>query len=504
MKRTLPLVALLAATACSPDPATRFAQGRTAYDQHDFATAKTALADVLDRQPDNAPARLLYARTSLALGDGEAARSALTALPVAQRPGDYAALMGEAALLRGSPDDAVAALGGARDPAALRIRALAAIAGGDTARAATLFDEATAQAPRDARLLSDAARFRLGSGDVAGAQALVARALQADPGSYDAHLVDGQVSTARGDLAHAVRAYDDALGTWPGSLAALAGKAAVLGDLGRTTDMQALLDKLGEAGRKNLEIAYLQARAAAARNDWSTAHAILQAHERDLADNANAGMLYAQSFSRLGQPDQARAQLVPMVTRNPGNAVARRMLARVQLDLGDGEGAMRTLAPLIAGPAPGTGDLAMAAQAAQRGGRSDAAKPATGPQFPSPRALGAAMADADTALKAHNWATAAALYRQVLAATDGKNPLVLNNLAFAESELGNRDEALDHALRALAAAPGNASVMDTAGWLLFTTGKDRARGLQLLGDAAARAPSNAAIAAHLQAARGAR
>ena len=87
-----------------------------------------------------------------------------------------------------------------------------------------------------------------------------------------------------------------------------------------------------------------------------------------------------------------------------------------------------------------------------------------------------------------------------MAVTDGRNALVLNNLAFAQDQVGNKQVALDYALRALKQAPGNASVMDTAGWLMIQTGGDKARALQLLRTAAQKAPENATIAAHLAAA----
>ena len=81
--------------------------------------------------------------------------------------------------------------------------------------------------------------------------------------------------------------------------------------------------------------------------------------------------------------------------------------------------------------------------------------------------------------------------------TDGTNPLVLNNLAFAQSRLGNRAKALTYAERALKFAPNSASVMDTVGQLLIETRGDRGRALALLRRAAQAAPQNAAIRDHL-------
>jgi len=137
------------------------------------------------------------------------------------------------------------------------------------------------------------------------------------------------------------------------------------------------------------------------------------------------------------------------------------------------------------------------ADAARKAGDPDAASLAERARFPGPQELARTLADADAAMKAANWGNAIALYRRILSVTDGTSALVLNNLAFAESQVGNKPVALDLALRALKYAPQNPSVMDTAAWLLLETGKDRARALNLLRAAAEKAPGNATIRRHL-------
>ena len=115
-----------------------------------------------------------------------------------------------------------------------------------------------------------------------------------------------------------------------------------------------------------------------------------------------------------------------------------------------------------------------------------------------PRAIADALAKGDAAIKAGNWSGAIGAYESILASTDGKNVLALNNLAFAYSAAGNKPKALDIAKRALALAPENPSVMDTAGWLMFETGADKRRGLALLRSASQKAPGNTNIRAHLR------
>jgi len=139
------------------------------------------------------------------------------------------------------------------------------------------------------------------------------------------------------------------------------------------------------------------------------------------------------------------------------------------------------------------------APAARPGTAPDAAALAARARFPTPQELARTLADADAALKARNWGNAIAAYEKILSVTDGKNPLVLNNLAFAHDQVGNKQVALGYAERALRQAPQNASVMDTLAWLLVETGGDKARALQLLRAASAKAPANVMIRAHLAA-----
>ena len=74
---------------------------------------------------------------------------------------------------------------------------------------------------------------------------------------------------------------------------------------------------------------------------------------------------------------------------------------------------------------------------------------------------------------------------------------MLNNLAYAMGQAGDVDGALPLAEKALALAPDNASILDTAGWLALQQG-NRERAADLLRRAAATAPDNPAIRAHLR------
>ncbi|MCJ1959984.1 tetratricopeptide repeat protein [Novosphingobium mangrovi (ex Hu et al. 2023)] len=509
MKRVLPsalvpalaLALALSLAGCGLDPAEQMERARASYAAHDFTRARLDLVSLLQEEPQNEAARKLLVRTLLAMGDGEGARQALERIAPGQRSADHAVLLGEAALLRERPDEALGLVDGARGSGAQWVRGMAHLLEGDPAKARSAFARGLEEGPEDARLLADFARLELKEGHVPEARGLVDRALKVDPASREALLADGQVATAQGDLLRALEAYSAALEAYPGNLAALTGKAAILGDLGRTEDMQAVLDAVPEGTGASPELVYLRARLAGAQGDWAKVRGILQSRSEVVRTRDEAAILYARALVELDQDEQARAALQPVLTRTPSNVAARRELARIQIAQKDFAGALATLEPLVAKSTASASDRRLYAEAAKGAGRGDAAQAAQRARAPSPQALAAQLAEADTAMKAGNWANASALYKSLLAVTDGTNPLFLNNLALAESRLGRRQEGVAFALRALESAPENASVMDTAGWLLVETESDHARGLRLLEAAAKKAPDNATIAGHLASAR---
>lgn len=84
---------------------------------------------------------------------------------------------------------------------------------------------------------------------------------------------------------------------------------------------------------------------------------------------------------------------------------------------------------------------------------------------------------------------------QEILKTEPKNPVVLNNLAWAYGEEKDK-RALEYAEKALQIAPNNAGVMDTAGWLYAEQG-NTAKALSLLQKASAIVPDAQEIRYHL-------
>jgi tetratricopeptide (TPR) repeat protein len=259
--------------------------------------------------------------------------------------------------------------------------------------------------------------------------------------------------------------------------------------------MQQILDRLAAFAQGDRTILALRAKAAATRKDWAGVKTIVQGVETNLQANDPLRRLYGEAFLRLGQPELAIAQFTPIVRGQPGNREARRLLGEGLLAAGDAKGAMAALRPLAQGPAR-SADFAILAKTAQTLGDPAAKQYQARAVRLAAEALGNDLGRGSAAMAASNWAVAAHAYGRILAVTDGHNVMVLNNMAYAQLMMGNVDLALDFASRAVKLAPNNASVLDTAGWAQFKSGKDLAAAKGLLSKATRLAPANATITAH--------
>lgn len=497
MKRTLILPALLVLSACGDSPEQSFAKARHEFSAHDYAAARIHLAAALQERPGNRDMLLLQARTLLALGDGDGAGTALQTLIGARPPvGELAELASEAALLRKAPDVALGFLGDDVSVEAERLRALALIQKLDMTGAQQHFEKGLG-AGGSVRLFADYARFRLLSGDIAGADELAAKAVKAAPDGIDTLLVGAVLAVRHGNLQRALDLFVRAGKLYPSSIAALTGQAAVLGDLGRTDEMRTILTRAAALAPHDSTIVFLRARDALARKDWAGVRDVIQPMESSLPVVDPLRQIYGEALFNLGQHDQAIAQLDPIVRAAPGNREAVRFLAEAKLASGDAAGAAETLRPLANDPSARPEELMLMAKIAKANGDPAAASYEARARRPAPQSLGQDLADGDAAMRSGNWAGAVQAYDRLLAATDGKNVVVLNNMAYAQLMLGNNAEALDFAGRALKIAPDNPSVLDTAGWAQFRSGQDVGKARQMLRRAAQLAPKNATIRAHL-------
>jgi putative PEP-CTERM system TPR-repeat lipoprotein len=119
----------------------------------------------------------------------------------------------------------------------------------------------------------------------------------------------------------------------------------------------------------------------------------------------------------------------------------------------------------------------------------------------NPRNLPAMLLAANGFMEARKWPQAIRIYEGIRSRLGDRDAALLNNLAWAYMEQGNYDAAIPLAEKAWNLDKRNPATADTFGWILFKSGKDKARGLVLLEQASRGAPTDLQIQAHLQAAR---
>lgn len=382
MTRSLVLLALLATAACaqsSGTPAQMIARGEQALAAGQPRTARIEFLNAIKEEPNNPRLRLLQARAYLNLQDGVAAEAELRRAGQLGTPAtEMHHLLAHAFLLQGKPEPAAAEA--ARAPQvhaayAARMTGGARSALGDLTGAAQAYERAAALAPKDPDLWLDIARFRRGSGDIGGAIQAADRSVALRPDDIATLTLRGELTRGQYGLAAALPWFDRALELDKAYLPARLEKAATLGDMGRMREMLAET-RTALTQQPDQPLAYyLQAMLAARARNFPLARSLYQRTNGAL-DNLPAGMLLASAIDfQTGNVEQSVTRLSRLVTLQPNNDKARRLLAAAQVKRGDTAGAIETLRPLADRPDADAYALTLMGRALQQHGDSAAAAP---------------------------------------------------------------------------------------------------------------------------------
>lgn len=372
---------LLGTAACSNasggSAAGAYERGVAALEAGQPRTARVEFMNALQADPTNGKARLMQARTYLALGDGTAAESELlrareSGIPVEETRH----LMAHALLLLGQPERAVeeAAAAPPRHAAdAARIRGRALMALGRGGEAAEAFNSAIAAAPDSSDVWTDVGRFRRANGDLAGALEAADKAVAADPRDTAALVLRGELTRSQYGLQAAVQWFDRALEIDPANVPALLERATTYGDLGRMRDMLADSRSVLSLSNGHPVAYYLQAMLAARAKKFELARSLYQRTEGRMEETP-AGMLLASAIDyQTGNVEQAVNRLERLVAKQPGNRKARRLLAASQWRMGDAAATIATLRPIADRPDADSYSLSLIGRALEKQGDSQAA-----------------------------------------------------------------------------------------------------------------------------------
>ncbi len=349
------LAGLVTAPAYAADRAASraaLAKGVERFNAHDLSGARVELLNAVAADPGYAAARMVQARILIDLGDGTGARATLDrAVAVGTAPETVRHLLAHALLIEGDPDAALKALEPGTPPRyaayAARVRGLAFAAKSDVAETIAAFEDAARRDPKSAQLWADVGRFRIDTGDLAGAIDAGKRALQLDPRNIDALVLSGELVRGQYGLIAALPWFERALTVDPNNLPALVALAATQGDVGQNGAMLATTRRILSLDAKNPWAFYFQATMAARAGKTDLARGLMQRTGDRLGGEAGPQLLNAALDLEAGAYERAIATLKPLVAAQPPNIRLRRMLGAALWGAGDAQGTVETLGPLI-------------------------------------------------------------------------------------------------------------------------------------------------------------
>ena len=180
-----------------------------------------------------------------------------------------------------------------------------------------------------------------------GATQAAARAVALAPADPAALTLQGEVVRARYGLTAGLPWFRAALARDAYYHPALIQYAATLGDLGRASDAVAATRTALVSEPGSPEALYLQAVIAARAGQYALAQHALQLTGGALAARPSVALLDGALAYAQGRPQRAVRVWSRLVTMQPMNVAARRLLALAQIGIGDRAAALATLRPIL-------------------------------------------------------------------------------------------------------------------------------------------------------------
>lgn len=363
------------------DPAGALVRAQQYEASGDMAAARVEAMNAVDHAPDDEAAWRTLARTQLALGDGGGARRTVERSRSAGIPARRTRhLMAEALLLSGDVEGALAEtenVGIAPEffADAARIRGRAFQQQGALPAAAEAFTMAIEHNPENAELWIDIARFRLFTGERAGAIDAVDEALSLDPDDIDALLLKGRMVRDQYGLVASVAWFDRAIAADEDNVDALLERAATLGDIGRMTEMLETTRRVLALDTGNPRALYLQAVLAARARNYPLARRLVLLTDGQLDGQPAMLLLQAGIDYAEANYEAAIRRLGELLALQPANRAAARLLGAAKFHAGDMSAAIAALAPLADRPDADSYVLTLIGRAWERDGDFSRAAP---------------------------------------------------------------------------------------------------------------------------------
>jgi len=347
-----------AAAKVEPEASRAHYEAAAAYaGRGELRAAVIELKNALQRDPQNAEARLLLGDVYARMGDGAAAEKELRA---AERLGierpRLVVPLGRALAQQGRFEQLLEELpaeghGPALDLEVLLLRAEAQAGLGQWDAARASYDTAAGKAPGDARIPFGRGRIALAQGDLAVAEAEATAALAQDAGMPEALLLQAEARRLRGDPEGAIVPFEAILakpGVSPGiAVRARLGLAGALLALNRDAEAQREISGVLDIAPQLPLAAYLQALIQVRGQDYAAARKALEAAAPALEGFPPAQFLFGAVYYQAEELETARSWLARHLRAVPQNLQARKLLAATLLRLKAVDEALKVLEPAV-------------------------------------------------------------------------------------------------------------------------------------------------------------
>ncbi len=361
--RRLVCVALIAATASASSAYKPDSDAKAAYDRAiafraslDYRSARVELMNATAQDGRWGQAFVAQAEVALELFDPVAARAALdkaTSLGVPEA--ETAHLLGHAHWLLGDLEHArnllsSKAIATKNRPYADRILSRVYIDMGDTIAAEQALNRALKLTPKDSKLWTEIARFRLVIANQGGAIDAADYALKLDPNNLRALELRGRLVRSQFGVIAALPWFERALQVSPNDVPVLEEYGATLGEAGRYADMLKQARKIISLDSNNARAFYMQSVIAARAGNYDLARRLIPRLGGNFGDLPGPRLLSAIVEYEAGNWNIAVDHFEKLVEMQPSNLKVRTLLARTLHKAGAHQDAWDAIAPIVDRP----------------------------------------------------------------------------------------------------------------------------------------------------------
>lgn len=379
-RMALAAMAAVLLTACSESPEAMVSSARGYIEKSDFNAAGIQLKNALQENANLADARFLLGKVNLAQENLPGAVKELQrSLDLGYPRNDVVPLLARA-LVRSAEFDRVLKDFGEQtldDPKA-QASLLASIgdayfAKRDLAKARASYDKSLA-AGDEVLARVGLARVKLHSGDAPGATADLRTIAEANPDLVEAYGALAEAAAIQKQPEEAIKALEQVVRIKPSNVASHYTLVSMLLQLNRQDEALARLEAMKKVAPKDPGTIYLQAYVDFRNNRFVEARDGALLALKSSPEFLPAHLLAGTVLVRLNDQVQAQTHLAKVLSRAPGQTMARTMLVASHLALGESQRALEVLQPMLDQPINDARLLGIAGQVFLANGEYDKAE----------------------------------------------------------------------------------------------------------------------------------